>query len=123
MSSANTPDDPDKLSLTPSSSTPKADFSNVSSSVSSTEAETDKADFSNVQSGVSSTEAITGEQTYTVQKGDTLSHIAKTFYDRASAWKPIFEANRDQLDDPDRIKPGQVLRIPPQDPPKTPSSD
>lgn len=117
MSNANTPNDPDKLSLTPSSSAPKADFSNVKSGVSSTEAETDKPDFGNVQSGVSSTEAMTGEQTYTVQKGDTLSHIAKTFYDSATAWKQIYEANRDQLDDPDRIKPGQVLRIPPQDPP------
>ena len=49
---------------------------------------------------------------YTVQKGDTLSHIAKAHYGRASKWKAIFDANRDQLDDPDRIQPGQVLQIP-----------
>lgn len=94
---------------------PKADFSNVQGGVSSTEAEMKKADFGNVQSAVTSTEQIVGEQTYTVQKGDTLSHIARTFYGKASAWKPIFDANRDQLDDPDRIKPGQVLRVPAQD--------
>ncbi|MEP6632933.1 MAG: LysM peptidoglycan-binding domain-containing protein [Luteimonas sp.] len=51
-------------------------------------------------------------QTYTVQKGDTLSHISKHFYGKASRWNAIFEANRDQLDDPDLIKPGQVLKIP-----------
>ena len=52
------------------------------------------------------------EQTYTVKKGDTLSAIAKQFYGKASAWPRIFEANRDQIDDPDKIFPGQVLRIP-----------
>ena len=57
----------------------------------------------------------TGEQTYTVEKGDNLSTIAKQFYGRQD-WKRIYDANRDQLDDPDRIKPGQVLRIPPADP-------
>lgn len=52
----------------------------------------------------------TGE--YTVQEGDTLARIAKARYGRASEWSRIFEANRDRLDDPDRIRPGQVLRIP-----------
>lgn len=90
----------------------KADFSNVRSGVSSTESE--RADFSNVRSEVTSTEEIVNPpaQTYTVEKGDTLSAIAKQFYGKASAWPKIFEANRDQLDDPDRIKPGQVLSIP-----------
>jgi nucleoid-associated protein YgaU len=90
----------------------KPDFSNVQSSVSSTESA--RADFSDVRSAVTSTEEIVNppEQTYTVAKGDTLSAIAKQFYGKASAWPTIFEANRDQLDDPDRIKPGQVLRIP-----------
>ena len=67
-----------------------------------------KADFSDVQSGVSST----AEQSYTVVSGDNLSKIAKHFYGNANAWKRIFEANRDQLSDPDKIKPGQVLKIP-----------
>jgi LysM repeat protein len=50
--------------------------------------------------------------TYTVQAGDTLSAIAKRLYGSASDYMEIFNANRDQLSDPDRIKPGQVLKIP-----------
>lgn len=50
--------------------------------------------------------------TYTVQAGDTLSGIAKTHLGDANAYMRIFEANRDQLSDPDKIKPGQVLKIP-----------
>ena len=51
--------------------------------------------------------------TYTVKKGDTLSGIAKTVYGKASKYPVIFEANRPMLSDPDKIYPGQVLRIPP----------
>lgn len=51
-------------------------------------------------------------ETYTVQKGDTLSAIAKRFYGSANQYTKIFEANRDQLKDPDKISPGQVLKIP-----------
>jgi nucleoid-associated protein YgaU len=50
--------------------------------------------------------------TYTVKSGDTLSGIAKQFLGDASKYQKIFEANRDILSDPDRIKPGQVLKIP-----------
>jgi nucleoid-associated protein YgaU len=50
--------------------------------------------------------------TYTVKSGDTLSKIAKDHLGSAGAYMKIFEANRDQLDDPDKIKPGQVLKIP-----------
>jgi nucleoid-associated protein YgaU len=50
--------------------------------------------------------------TYTVKAGDTLSKIAKELLGSASAYPQIFEANRDQLSDPDKIKPGQVLKIP-----------
>jgi nucleoid-associated protein YgaU len=49
---------------------------------------------------------------YTVQSGDTLSAIAKKFYGNANDYMEIFNANRDQLTDPDKIKPGQVLKIP-----------
>lgn len=114
MSNPQNPKDPDSLSLAPSGGEKKADFSNVQSKVTSTEQEQKqaKADFSNVQSKVTSTEEAVGQQTYTVQKGDTLSHISQQFYGKASAWNQIFEANRDQLDDPDRIQPGQVLKIP-----------
>ena len=51
-------------------------------------------------------------QTYTVRAGDTLSKIAKELLGSAGDYPRIFEANRDQLSDPDTIKPGQVLKIP-----------
>lgn len=51
---------------------------------------------------------------YTVKKGDTLSAIAKAHYGNANAYTAIFEANRPMLEHPDRIYPGQVLRIPAQ---------
>lgn len=50
---------------------------------------------------------------YTVKKGDTLSKIATEFYGNAGAYTKIFEANRPMLKDPDKIYPGQTLRIPP----------
>jgi nucleoid-associated protein YgaU len=49
---------------------------------------------------------------YTVQSGDTLSKIAREFYGSASKYPVIFEANKPMLENPDRIYPGQVLRIP-----------
>jgi LysM repeat protein len=51
-------------------------------------------------------------QTYTVQSGDTLSSIAKRLLGNAGDYMEIYNANRDQLTDPDKIKPGQVLKIP-----------
>ena len=50
--------------------------------------------------------------TYTVKAGDTLSKIAKEHLGNANAYMEIFNANRDQLSDPDKIKPGQVLKLP-----------
>jgi nucleoid-associated protein YgaU len=97
----------------------KPDFSNVQSSVTSTEQI--RPDFSNVQSSVTTTEEIrggegggggSGEQTYTIEKGDTLSHVAKRFYGKAKYWRQIHEANRDTIENPDRIFPGQVIRLP-----------
>ena len=98
----------------------KPDFSDVQAGVTSTEQI--KPDFSDVQSKVTSTETIaggeggggaTGEQTYTVAKGDTLSHIAKEYYGKAGKWHAIYDANRDVIgDNPDKIFPGQVLKIP-----------
>ncbi len=52
------------------------------------------------------------QQTYTVKAGDTLSAIAKTHLGNAGAYMDIFNANRDQLTDPDKIEPGQVLKMP-----------
>ena len=66
-------------------------------------------DFSNVQSGSSST----AEKTYVVVSGDSLSKIAKREYGSANDWPRIFEANKDILKDPDKIYPGQKLKIPP----------
>jgi nucleoid-associated protein YgaU len=51
-------------------------------------------------------------KTYTVKAGDTLSAIAKEHLGNASAYMKIFELNKDQLSNPDKIKPGQVLRLP-----------
>jgi nucleoid-associated protein YgaU len=59
--------------------------------------------------GASSTPAA---RTYTVQPGDSLSKISKQFYGNASMYMKIFEANKDKLDDPDKIRPGMDLRIP-----------
>lgn len=76
----------------------------------------------NVTGGGSSTAAGTGtatgaatataSKTYTVKAGDTLSKIAKQQLGDANAYMRIFDANREQLSNPDLIKPGQVLRIP-----------
>ena len=51
-------------------------------------------------------------KTYTVKAGDTLSKIAKEHLGNAAAYMKIFELNKDQLSDPDKIKPGQVLKLP-----------
>ncbi|TXH72185.1 MAG: LysM peptidoglycan-binding domain-containing protein [Lysobacteraceae bacterium] len=97
----------------------KPDFSNVQSAVTSTE--TARPDFSNVQSSVVSTEEVlggsgggggTGAQSYTIEKGDTLSAISKRFYGKAKFWRQIFEANRDTIADPDKIYPGQTITLP-----------
>ena len=122
MTSPNNPNDPDSLFLTPSGSgTGKPDFSNVQSHADTVPGGSGggggsgKPDFSNVQGHVDSVPGGgggAGIQTYTVQKGDTLSHIAHHHYGKASKWHAIFEANRDQLDNPDLIQPGQVLKLP-----------
>jgi nucleoid-associated protein YgaU len=83
------------------------------------------ADFSNVQSGSSSTApqapaaqpgaspGTTGQiQTYVVAKGDSLSKIARQYYGDANQWRRIYDANRDQISNPDLIHPGQSLKIP-----------
>lgn len=70
-------------------------------------------DFSDVQSGASSTApAAEVYETHEVKPGDSLSRIAKKVYGDANAWPQIFEANRDILKDPNKIFPGQKLKIP-----------
>ena len=122
MANPQNPNDPNSLSLAGSSSggEKKADFSNVQGHVDTVPGTggggTGSPDFSNVQGKVDGVPdgggAGAGEQSYTVQKGDTLSHIAQKHYGKASRWHAIFDANRDQLDNPDLIKPGQVLKLP-----------
>lgn len=51
-------------------------------------------------------------QFYTIKSGDTLSKIAKEFYGDANAYNKIFEANREVIGHPDKIYPGQQIRIP-----------
>ena len=86
-----------------------------------------RPDFSNVRSGGSSTAeapepasaprpeapapGIAG-QVYTVVEGDSLWKIAKRRYGEGERWRRIYEANRDLIKNPDRIYPGQQLRIP-----------
>jgi nucleoid-associated protein YgaU len=53
-----------------------------------------------------------GFESYTVRKGDTLSGIAQHHLGKASAWHEIFDANRGSISDPDKIREGQVIRIP-----------
>jgi len=62
--------------------------------------------------GGSGTTAGKADNTYTVKPGDTLSKIAQQHLGNANAYMKIFELNKDQLSDPDKIKPGQVLRMP-----------
>jgi nucleoid-associated protein YgaU len=55
------------------------------------------------------------DQSYTVKGGDTLSKISKQFYGDANEYMRIFYANRDKLNDPDKIQVGQQLAIPADD--------
>jgi nucleoid-associated protein YgaU len=52
------------------------------------------------------------EESYTVQSGDTLWKIADQVYGDGEQYLRIYEANDDQIESPDRILPGQVLRLP-----------
>ena len=62
--------------------------------------------------GASSVGTQQTERTYTVKAGDSLSKISKDLYGNAAEYMKIFEANRDVLTDPNKVQPGQTLRIP-----------
>ena len=123
--SAQTPKDSDLL-LQPSTSlgagNSSPDFSNVQGHADSVAGGSGgggvSPDFSNVQGhsdtvpGGSGAGGGMGSQTYTVKKGDTLSHIAQHHYGKARNWPAIFEANREQLQTPALIHHRQVLRLP-----------
>lgn len=51
-------------------------------------------------------------RTYTIKKGDTLWAIAKKYYGKGSEYPKIFNANKDIIKDPNKIYPGQVIKIP-----------
>ena len=59
-----------------------------------------------------SSEGPATEQEYKVQTNDTLQKISQKFYGSMHKWTKLYEANKDQLKGPDKIKPGQVLKIP-----------
>src|SRR5512145_609463 len=65
-----------------------------------------------VTGGPAAGAAPSAGKTYTVKAGDTLSRIAKEHLGSAGAYMKIFELNKDQLTDPDKIKAGQVLHLP-----------
>lgn len=75
------------------------------------EAEKAEAEVATAEEGKAG-EASWESTTYTVKSGDTLGKIAKEFYGNAMQYPKIFEANKPMLKDPDKIYPGQVLRIP-----------
>jgi len=70
------------------------------------------AGISNVEDNVKTTDTTTESKFYTVKSGDTLSGIAKQVYGDANQYNKIFEANKPMLSHPDKIYPGQSLRIP-----------
>ena len=106
----------DRLTVTGAAAKP--DFSNVSGGVASTEAPVVAGGGGGGGSTGAAPASTGGEgwqsKTYTVKAGDSLSKIAKEFYGEANKYNQIFEANQPMLKDPDKIYPGQVLRIPPE---------
>jgi nucleoid-associated protein YgaU len=82
-----------------------------------------KADFSKVQSGSSTTakpeaKPAAAAESYTVKSGDSLWKISERVYGNGNDWRRIYEANKDQIQNPDVIQPGWVLTIPAQTGPK-----
>jgi len=63
-------------------------------------------------SSTSAAESQAQSRFYTVKSGDTLSKVSKEFYGDPNRYNAIFEANKPMLENPDKIYPGQVLRIP-----------
>ncbi|MCP1106112.1 peptidoglycan-binding protein LysM [Serratia nevei] len=70
------------------------------------------AGISGVEDKVAVAQSDAESRFYTVKKGDTLSAISKEMYGNANLYNKIFEANKPMLSSPDKIYPGQVLRIP-----------
>jgi nucleoid-associated protein YgaU len=92
---------------------PKADFSNVQSGSSSTAPDAASDPLPPINpSGTGTSGSAAADDTYVVVAGDSLSKIAKRHYGDMNQWHRIFEANRDQISNPDLIHPGQKLKLP-----------
>lgn len=94
----------------------KPDFSKVQGGHRSrTEPAAPEPSFGRVSGGFASDSAAepAPERSHTVQPGESLSAISREVYGNAKHWRLIYEANRDQIDNPDLIHIGQVLKIPP----------
>jgi nucleoid-associated protein YgaU len=70
------------------------------------------AGVASVEETIEAAESAPEATFYTVRRGDTLWKIALAYFDDGNKYQSIFEANRPMLSHPDRIYPGQVLRIP-----------
>ncbi|MBU6516509.1 peptidoglycan-binding protein LysM [Pantoea dispersa] len=70
------------------------------------------AGITKVEDNVTTIDSAAQAEFYTVKKGDTLSAISKQVYGTPNEYNKIFEANKPMLTHPDKIYPGQVLRIP-----------
>ncbi|CNI04421.1 LysM domain/BON superfamily protein [Yersinia thracica] len=70
------------------------------------------AGINKVEDSITVTDSTSASEFYTVKKGDTLSAISKQFYGTPNEYNKIFEANKPMLSHPNKIYPGQVLRIP-----------
>jgi nucleoid-associated protein YgaU len=99
----------------------KPDFSNVQSGANTRSAGGEsgtlagaRPDFSNVVSGADTVPGTPAgsARSYTIEEGDTLSAIAQRVYGKAKYWRQIHEANRAEIENPDRIYPGQVITLP-----------
>lgn len=91
----------------------KADFGSVRSGTSSTAREVPKSTPASAPgSAAPTTPTAGGAKTYEIQSGDTLSAIAQRHYGNANEWRKIYEANRNVIDDPDKIYPGQKITLP-----------
>lgn len=74
-----------------------------------------------VVSGSPSPSPLAEARTYTIRSGDTLSSIAAQVYGDASAWRSIYEANRDRLTSPEALQVGATIRIPVREPTPSPT--
>jgi nucleoid-associated protein YgaU len=93
----------EKKNTSPAKPTPQAKQPQVNSPLSTA----NSASVSSPQTG-----SAAKYEMYTVKEGDWLSKIAGAYYGDVHKWDRIYQANRDQISDPDKITPGQIIKIP-----------